>query len=448
MSVLILSLLFCSGAAAQTDLTGTWQGKLAASPNEQLIIQFILAKQANGTYAAVVNSPDTGGVKNVPATVVKFVGGILTIDVASLSGSYSGTVGKGVITGQWKQENRTLPLVLTAYRKPDASTLKPLVGDWVGSFEMAGQGKATALLHFDMTRDGKFFATADLPQSGEMGIPLTDIRVEGSQVRCRVANSQVEYTGKRTGNRIEGAIRQGIQGPEVKMDLVKGKYEAPGIDMPAEAMKLLLGQWVGKYTPGETYTVLWKFEKTKDGKLTATAAAPEAGAQVYPVSDISLKGDQLNFKIPGTKGEYTGKLDNNSLTGTYRINGAEFPVHATRGGKPELPVTKVDMPAETLKKLMGRWNGNVGPQTVVFRFERNAEGKIIVLQDILDQNIKGMLVLKASMTDSYLSMKMPDGATLSLKLNGNKLDGNLKSNQTNLAVSLTREQAAGTPAHH
>jgi hypothetical protein len=69
-----------------------------------MTIQFILTKQANGSYAALLNSPDTGAIKNIPATGVRFAGGILTIDVASLSGSYSGTVGKGTITGELKQE--------------------------------------------------------------------------------------------------------------------------------------------------------------------------------------------------------------------------------------------------------------------------------------------------------------------------------------------------------
>lgn len=31
---LILRLLFCAGAFAQTDLAGIWQGKLATGPNE------------------------------------------------------------------------------------------------------------------------------------------------------------------------------------------------------------------------------------------------------------------------------------------------------------------------------------------------------------------------------------------------------------------------------
>jgi hypothetical protein len=80
--VLIFGLLFCTQAFAQADLTGTWQGKLAISPNEKMTVQFIFTKQADGSYKAVLNSPDTGGIKNVAANSVKYAAGKLTIDVA------------------------------------------------------------------------------------------------------------------------------------------------------------------------------------------------------------------------------------------------------------------------------------------------------------------------------------------------------------------------------
>jgi hypothetical protein len=57
---LIFSLLFCGNAVAQADLAGTWQGKLAVSANEKMTIQFILTKKADGSYGAVLNSPDSG----------------------------------------------------------------------------------------------------------------------------------------------------------------------------------------------------------------------------------------------------------------------------------------------------------------------------------------------------------------------------------------------------
>jgi hypothetical protein len=50
-----------------------------------------------------------------------------------------------------------------------------------------------------------------------------------------------------------------------------------------------------------------------------------------------------------------------------------------------------------------------------------------------------MLVVKASMSGENLVMKHPDGAEITVTLKGNKLEGNMKSNQTNLPVALTKQ---------
>ena len=438
MLVLILSLLFCTGAVAQTDLAGTWQGKLSTSPNEKITIQFVIAKQANGSYSVVLNSPDTGGIRNVAATGVTFADGKLTVDVASLSGSYSGTVAKGVITGEWKQAGSTFPLVLTPYKKPEVSTLKPLVGEWVGELVPPAGQKITAVLRFEMSKDGKFAGFADIPEQGQSGIPLSDVVLEGDDVTLKIAGGQASYAGKLAGNKIEGAVKQG--GQDMKLNLTKGKYEIPGVALPPEDMKRLLGLWLGKYAPGgPNHTVVWTFDKRADGKLKGTAAAPEATPQVLPIADLSLKGDQLTFKIPGAGAEFTGKLGEGTLSGTFKAGGKDYALDLKRGTAADLPTTQVDIPADSLKKLMGRWSGNIGPDTVVLRFERSAGGKPTAHIDMVNRNPKDMLVVKASMAGETLTMKNPDGAEINVTLKGDKLEGSLKLNQTNLPVALTKQ---------
>jgi hypothetical protein len=135
-----------------------------------------------------------------------------------------------------------------------------------------------------------------------------------------------------------------------------------------------------------------------------------------------------------------GKLNVDSLSGTFKAGGKQLTLDLKRGTAADLPTTQVDISADSLKKLMGRWNGNIGPDTVVLRFERNAGGKITTHLDIVNKNVKDMLVVKASMTDENLMMKNPDGAEINVKLKGNKLEGNLKLNQTVLPVSLTKKQ--------
>jgi hypothetical protein len=437
MLVLILSLLFCVSAVAQTDLTGTWQGKLATSPNEKINIQFVITKQANGSYSVVLNAPESGGLKNVAATGVKLANNILTVDVASLSGSYSGTVAKGVITGEWKQAGGAFPLILTPYKKPEVGALAPLIGEWVGELIPPKGSRITAVFRFQ-SQEGKFTGVADIPEQGQSNIPLSDVVLDGDEITLKIAGGQAKYEGKLAGNKIEGAVKQG--GQDMKLNLTKGKYELPGFALSPEDTRRLQGLWLGKYGPGgPTHTTVWKFDKRTDGKLKGTAAAPEATTQVLPITGLTLKEDQLSLKIPGAGAEFTGKLNNDSLSGTFKANGKELLLNLKRGTAADLPTTQVDIPADSLKNLMGKWNGKIGPDTVVLRFERNAGGKITTHLDIVNQNVKDMLVVKASMTGEDLMMKNPDGAEVNVKLKGNKLEGNLKLNQTNLPVTLTKQ---------
>ena len=64
----ICLLIFCVGVVAQTDIAGTWEGKLEIAPGQEMRIHFIITKQGDGSYKAVLDSPDTGAIKNEPAS--------------------------------------------------------------------------------------------------------------------------------------------------------------------------------------------------------------------------------------------------------------------------------------------------------------------------------------------------------------------------------------------
>lgn len=225
--VLILS-LFCSTAAcAQTDLTGIWQGELAVSPNEKLEIQFILARRADGSYTAVVNSPDTGDFRNVSATAVKFDEAELTIVVTDLDGSYSGTVGEKIITGEWKEPDGALPLVLNWYEKPDISTLQPLVGEWIGKLTPPGASELTTVFRFEISKDDIFEAFLDIPEQNAKGLEISKVVLDGDKLSFRIPAVQVDYIGQLSGGNIDGTMNQG--GMEFELDLSRGKYESPAM---------------------------------------------------------------------------------------------------------------------------------------------------------------------------------------------------------------------------
>ena len=319
ITALILSLFFCAGAFAQTDLTGIWQGKLEVSPNEKMTVQFVFTKQPNGSYTVVLNSPDSGNIKNVPATGVKLAGNIVTIDVASLSGSYSGTMGKGVITGEWKQSGSTLPLVLIPYKTPPISSLKPLVGDWTGKLspQPGGEG-VTTVFRFEISKDGKFNASVSIPEQGQSGIPVSDVVLERDEVSFKIAGGAAAYAGKLIGNKIDGAFKQG--GVEIKLNLTRGKYEAPAYIIPAEGIKRLAGAWSGNTGPNKL-TIVFHFEKTPSGKLAVFMDVPSQGARGVMARDFTLKGDEITIKLPGASGDtYTGRISGSSINGSFKLN--------------------------------------------------------------------------------------------------------------------------------
>jgi len=440
MFFLMLSLLLCGHAVAQTDLTGTWQGKLAIDQATKITIQFIISKKADGTYSAIVNSTDSS-IKNVSASAVQLAGGKLTIDVASLSGSYAGTVDKGTITGEWKQPGSTIPLVLTPYKKPESGSFKPILGEWTGKLTVPGITSLSIIFRFEMAKDGTIAAFMDVPDQNARGIAASDVKLEGDQVSLRIPTAGIEYNGQLSGTNIKGTFKQ--SGASFELILAKGKYQVPGIEMPAEDMNKLLGQWAGRVKVGEdsstdTATVILRFEKTKDGKLAAFLDSPEQGQYGHRLTDVTLKGDELIIKLPGTTGGYTGKLSGNTIAGTFAVAGTKRDLTVTKGAKFSPPVTQIDLPADVMKKLLGRWSGNLGTLAPVFRFERNSAGESAIFLDIPQQNIKSAPILKASLVDGSLVLKIVGGEYIG-KLEGNKINGALKTQGQSIPLPLTKE---------
>jgi len=320
--VLMLSFLAGSHAFAQMDLTGTWQGKLAIDQTTKITIQFIFSKKADGTYSAIVNSTDSS-IKNVAASAVRLAGGKLTIDVASLSGSYAGTVDKGTITGEWKQPGSTLPLVLTPYKKPDASSLKPLLGEWVSRLKVTEELSVLVVYDFEYTKDGKLVSTFDQPDQGIKGYEISDVSLEGNHVRFRIPIANSEYNGTLSNNTITGIYK--VSGRELPQVLKKEKYQAvpAQIDISADAMKLLSGRWVGQIT---NLTIVVRFERDTAGKPTVFLDSPDQGVNGLLVAKAAMTDSTLTLDIPKVVGKYSGKLNADKIEGTWTQLGNSMPL--------------------------------------------------------------------------------------------------------------------------
>ena len=326
MFFLVLSLLLCGHAVAQTDLTGTWQGKLAIDQTTKITIQFILSKKADGTYSAVVNSTDSN-IKNVAASAVKYSDGKLSIEVASLSGSYSGTMGKETITGEWRQQGGTFPLVLTPYKKPDAASLKPLLGEWVSRLKVTEELSVLVVYDFEYTKDGKLVSTFDQPDQGIKGYEISDVSLEGNHVRFRIPIANSEYNGTLSNNTITGIYK--VSGRELPQVLKKEKYQAAPaqIDLSADAMKLLLGRWVGQIT---NLTIVFRFERDAAGKPVVFVDSPDQGVNGLPVAKAAMTDGTLTLDVPKVVGKYSGKLNLDKMEGTWTQLGNSLPLTLVR----------------------------------------------------------------------------------------------------------------------
>ena len=106
---LILAVANALAATAQTDLLGSWTGKLDLGV-AKLTLVFHL-KQADGRVKVTMDSPDQSAM-GIPCTKDFLSYDSLAVSVKSINASYSGRLKDGKIVGTFKQIGMSFPLVL------------------------------------------------------------------------------------------------------------------------------------------------------------------------------------------------------------------------------------------------------------------------------------------------------------------------------------------------
>jgi pimeloyl-ACP methyl ester carboxylesterase len=98
-------------ATTAGSLAGDWSGALQAGQTLRIIIHLV---NAGGVWSGSMESPDQGP-GAIPFSAVTVDGKTLHIDVASIAGSYEGTVAEDgkTIAGTWTQSGMGLPLTLS-----------------------------------------------------------------------------------------------------------------------------------------------------------------------------------------------------------------------------------------------------------------------------------------------------------------------------------------------
>jgi hypothetical protein len=340
VALLAVSLAGGTVLAQQPDINGTWQGKMAIDANTSLTIQFVFSKRPDGSYGALLNSPDNGAIKNVAASAVTYGGGMLNVQVASLSGSYAGSLKDGKFDGRWTQQGSTLPLVLAPYTKPVIAKAGRdlLTGSWGGPMNIPGIGPLTLIVRFKEEK-GELGGTIAVQEQGGQETPVSDLELNGDKVTFRVPRGGAEFTGTVANGVIDGNWKQPqpmFQPNGLKVALRKGEFKPPvyPLKLTNEQYVKLSGRWQGKMAvpqaPNGSLTVIFRIETNESNQYVGYTDSPDQGGRGIPMAEAMLEGDKVTFKVPVLRAEYTGTLAGKTINGTL-----------TQGGQPrELNLAK------------------------------------------------------------------------------------------------------------
>jgi len=345
LRLLGLLLVLASGqvlAQSQPELAGTWQGKLAVDATTSLTIQFVFTKKPDGTYSAVLNSPDNGAIKNVAAGAVAWSAGALKVDVPTLSGAYAGTLKDGKFDGKWTQQGTVLPLALSPWQKPVLSkaAIETLTGTWNGPLEIPGGGKLTFVYRFKTNDKGELQGILTVPEQGSIELPMSDIEFADNKLFFRVPMVQGEYHATYSGGSLNGNWRQGPQPPPgMAVNLKKGEFAAPvyALKLSTEAFASLNGKWQGKLdtpTPdGKTVSqnVTLRVETNTAGQYVSFFDVQGPAQKVsIPVTEASLAAGKAVLKFGGVGGQFSADLTGKTLKGTVVFGPRTVPLTLTK----------------------------------------------------------------------------------------------------------------------
>ena len=446
VAVILFSVLFINNAIAAENITGTWQGTLAAAPGSELKIQFVITQNTDGSYSVVLNSPDQGAIKDIKASSVSFNSETLKLDVADLSGSYEGVFKDGKFEGNWKQEGTSIPLNLIPYKKPVLSKedLKRLAGQWYGPLKIP-TGDLTLVFRFEIDADGGYKAFLDSPDQGATGIPVSDVELVDDNLTLQISVAKAEYKGKITGNEIVGNFIQG--GRPLPLTLKKGEYKPEvALNLSKEIKDKLSGEWNGELaTPRGLIHVAFRFETTGKGDFVGFYEVPDQNVKGIPVKEADFKDGKLTLKIKVANAEFKGTLAGDMLKGEWMQAGLSNIPLSLKKGKYTPPVFTLNLPKDTKELLKGEWHGErkmaKGFLRVSFRFETNDKGEFLGFYDAPDQNVKGIPVTEASLKDGELVLKMQKRINIEFKgkLAGDELTGQmLQQGVANSSVTMKK----------
>jgi hypothetical protein len=318
------ALLYTGSAFAESDIAGDWRGKLAVDANTILPVQFMFTKKPDGSYAAVLNSLDNAFIKNVAAASVSWKDGALKVEVPALSGSYAGALNGDRLEGLWSQAG-SKPISLALSRPPPASKadVETLTGSWQGT--MPGPQKLTIIFEFKPDAKGSVTGSLSVPEQGALGVALANVEVGGGEIAFKIPQIGGEYRGTFSGAAMTGSFKQGGQNGR-PLNLTKSNIAtSQRLGLDGEAFNKLYGAWTGNVADHQTRLIF-----TTNGMQQVAFLDVIEPKKTLPITEATVTGKKMMFKIDSVKGVFAGELAGNKLTGVWTAEGKSIPVMWTK----------------------------------------------------------------------------------------------------------------------
>lgn len=425
------------GETGNESLLGTWQGKLIINPSTQLTLQFIVARDAQNKYAAVLNAPEEANLQNVAVNSFALTDGKVVFSVDEVNGKYDGTLKDKKITGKWKQNGSAFDLVLVPVVKAKipAETVAQLDGPWNGVLSLPQLNKKlNIVLHFkaDNASENGVSATIDCPDQALSGIPVDSVTLQNGTLHVKVLRPKMGYTGRLVGSQLVGNWNQDGDTP---LTLNKGNFHFAGLAVEKSIREKINGDWYGRFSNGVGMSL--KFKDDKNGSFDAFLDSPYEGRINVPINAISMNGSNITIRIDGVDATFSGSLTQNAIDGKFVVAGGQARnITFARG---EYVPEAVHMPSELANKLVGTWVGKTANTYMILRFQLNAQGDLVALQDIPNRRLMSLPISDVTLKGEDLSLIVKGiSAEFKGKVSKNEITGNWTMPSLQFPLTLGR----------
>lgn len=319
-------------------------------------------------------------------------------------------------------------LCLPAFGQTDLS------GTWEGTLSIDANTQLE--IQFIFTADGDSYkAVLNAPDQPNLSnIPVDSLTLENGMLSMSVGDVNGDYQGTVGAGSIEGKWTQ--QGAEFALNLTP--YVEPVLTAAAE--ERLLGSWVGELRPipnGEMVIhVVFRFERDDAGNFVALFDSPDEGAIGMALDSVALEGDELTVKLNMARMEFVGVIGEAGIDGQWNQAGRSLDLMLERG---VVEVPGLALSPESFARIQGPWHASIGPMTVVFRFEKNADGKMLGFMDSPDQGASGIPLSSVSVDgDQLMAAVAAAGISFTGSIGSAEISGTWSQGPQSLQVSFVQ----------